>query len=53
MTFLDRTIEKAFLQKLMNSDKLEVFILYGRRRVGKTALLNEITKNRSGVSTVN
>ena len=49
MTFLDRTIEKAFLQKLMNSDKLEVFILYGRRRVGKTALLNEITKNRSGV----
>jgi len=49
VAFFDRSKEKAFLDQLVNSEKQEVFILYGRRRVGKTALLNEITRNKRGV----
>jgi len=49
VAFFDRAKEKALLDQLVNSDKQEVFILYGRRRVGKTALLNEITRNKKGI----
>ena len=37
--FLDRERELALLEERYASDKAELFVLYGRRRVGKTELL--------------
>lgn len=37
--FINRTAELAQLEKLYRSDRAELFVLYGRRRVGKTELL--------------
>ncbi len=37
--FVDREIELAQLENLYTSGRAELFILYGRRRVGKTELL--------------
>jgi hypothetical protein len=37
--FIDRKIELEQLSQLYNSDHAELFVLYGRRRVGKTELL--------------
>jgi len=39
--FLDRKRELELLDRLWNSSHAEFLILYGRRRVGKTALLSE------------
>ena len=36
---INRTVEQAFITKKMNSDKSELLVIYGRRRVGKTFLL--------------
>ena len=38
--FIGRERELTALNKLYNSDKFEFVVLYGRRRVGKTALIN-------------
>ncbi len=37
--FVDRTDELAMLQQLLSRERSELLLLYGRRRVGKTALL--------------
>lgn len=37
--FINRITELAQLTQLYNSDRAELFVLYGRRRVGKTELL--------------
>lgn len=37
--FVDRERELAALERGFGSDRAELFVLYGRRRVGKTALL--------------
>lgn len=37
--FINRVSELALLEKHYNSDRAELFVLYGRRRVGKTELL--------------
>ena len=37
--FYNREAELHALEEKVSSDKMEVFLLYGRRRVGKTALL--------------
>ena len=37
--FVNRVSELALLEKHYNSDRAELFVLYGRRRVGKTELL--------------
>ena len=39
--FLGRTRELAVLQELADSGRPELFVLYGRRRVGKTELLHK------------
>ena len=39
--FLDRERELELLDQLWHSPHAEFLILYGRRRVGKTALLSE------------
>ena len=42
--FLGRARELAFLEELHDSGKPELFVLYGRRRVGKTELLQQLTE---------
>ena len=37
--FIGREKELAILDNLYNSDKFEFAVIYGRRRVGKTALI--------------
>jgi hypothetical protein len=37
--FHNREMERRALEEIVRSNKMEVFLLYGRRRVGKTALL--------------
>lgn len=39
--FIGRHRELDTLNKLYNSDKFEFAVIYGRRRVGKTALINQ------------
>ena len=44
--FAGREYELAKLNELYNSGKYECVIIYGRRRVGKTALILEFIKNK-------
>jgi len=44
--FIGRQRELAVLQELADSGKPEMFVLYGRRRVGKTELLQQFTQGR-------
>jgi len=45
--FIGRETELQFLNDAFNSDKAEFIMLYGRRRVGKTELLNEFCADKS------
>ena len=47
--FLGREQELAELEDLYAQDRFQLFILYGRRRVGKTTLLNEFCKNKNTI----
>ncbi|MBQ6599796.1 MAG: ATP-binding protein, partial [Lentisphaeria bacterium] len=47
--FIGRERELASLNKLYNSDKFEFVVLYGRRRVGKTALINRFIEGKSDI----
>lgn len=47
--FIGREQELNILNKLYHSDKFEFAVIYGRRRVGKTALLSEFTKDKETV----
>ena len=42
--FIGRERELSSLEKLYRSDKFEFAVVYGRRRVGKTALLSHFIK---------
>ncbi len=44
--FVDRTQELAALQREYERDAASLVVVYGRRRVGKTALLVEFMKNK-------
>jgi AAA+ ATPase superfamily predicted ATPase len=44
--FVNRSSELALLEKHYYSNKAEFFVLYGRRRVGKTELLTYFCKDR-------
>ncbi|MDY3296845.1 ATP-binding protein [Selenomonas sp.] len=44
--FIGRTRERAELQRRYKREGFECIILYGRRRVGKTALIREFCKNK-------
>ena len=44
--FKGRKKELELLEDLYDSKQFEFFVLYGRRRVGKTELLKEFTKNK-------
>ena len=47
--FLGREQELADLEELYAQDRFQLFVLYGRRRVGKTTLLNEFCKNKDSI----
>ncbi|MBV7330603.1 hypothetical protein KFU94_20640 [Chloroflexi bacterium TSY] len=44
--FFNRVQELQWLSERYESDKAEFIILTGRRRVGKTALLNEFARDK-------
>ena len=48
--FIGREQELSQLNRLYGSDKFEFAVIYGRRRVGKTALINEFIKDKAAVS---
>lgn len=48
-TFINRYEELNFLKKEYNREESSLIILYGRRRVGKTALTAEFIKDRQAV----
>lgn len=47
--FIGREREMADLDKLYTSDKFEFAVIYGRRRVGKTALINQFIKDKKAI----
>lgn len=47
--FIGRTQELAALNKLYQSNQFEFAVIYGRRRVGKTALINEFIKDKETI----
>lgn len=46
MKFYGRKEEKKKFEAFLNRDDFQAAILYGRRRVGKTALIQECLKGR-------
>lgn len=47
--FIGRERELNALNRLYNSDRFEFAVIYGRRRVGKTALISEFTKDKDTI----
>lgn len=47
--FIGRDKEINALHKLYQSDKFEFAVIYGRRRVGKTALINQFIGNKKSI----
>ena len=47
--FIGREREMADLNKLYTSDSFEFAVIYGRRRVGKTALINQFIKDKKAI----
>ena len=47
--FIGRERELASLRQLYHSDKFEFVVLYGRRRVGKTALINHFIDGKKAI----
>ncbi|PKO24097.1 MAG: hypothetical protein CVU38_00495 [Chloroflexi bacterium HGW-Chloroflexi-1] len=47
--FINRKVELANLEMLYRSDRAELFVLYGRRRVGKTELLRHFCADKPHV----
>lgn len=47
--FIGRERELVSLNKLYASDKFEFAVIYGRRRVGKTALINQFIEDKEAI----
>lgn len=47
--FIGRKRELATLNKLYDSEKFEFAVIYGRRRVGKTALISELIRDKQAI----
>lgn len=47
--FIGREKELAALNGLYNSDKFEFAVIYGRRRVGKTALISHFIQDKKAI----
>jgi AAA+ ATPase superfamily predicted ATPase len=48
-TFIDRKRELSLLEERYRSGKAEFVVIYGRRRVGKTALIEKFLEGKKGV----
>lgn len=48
--FIGREKELSKLTQLYNTDSFQFPVIYGRRRVGKTALINEFIKDKDAIS---
>ena len=48
--FVGRKHELAQLEKLYRRDGFQMAVVYGRRRVGKTTLINEFARNKRTLS---
>ena len=48
--FIGRKEELTKLEKLYKTDKFQMPVIYGRRRIGKTALINEFIKGKPAIS---
>lgn len=46
---LGRVAELNYLNELYESEKFEFLVMYGRRRVGKTTLLQEFSKHTNAI----
>jgi len=49
LAFINREVEIQFLLDRMTSNKSELIIVYGRRRIGKTELLKEAFKKKRAI----
>ncbi len=47
--FIGRTRELEYLNKLYQTDTFQFPVIYGRRRVGKTALISEFVKDKEAI----
>lgn len=47
--FIGRDKELNALDKLYSSEKFEFVVIYGRRRVGKTALINQFIGDKKSI----
>jgi len=47
--FVDRKEELEFLKEKFKSDKFELIILTGRRRIGETTLVKKAIKNEKAI----
>jgi len=46
--FINRSRELEFLEKKHHEEGPQLFVIYGRRRIGKTELIKEFLKNKKG-----
>ena len=46
MIFVNRDMELSFLRRAWQEDKSQLVVIYGKRRVGKTALVKEFSKDQ-------
>jgi len=46
LTFIDRTEELTFLEERYRTKEFEFFVIYGRRRIGKTELIKQFLKDK-------
>lgn len=49
MDFIGREREETSLRRLYESGKFEFAVIYGRRRIGKTALIRQFIKDRKAI----
>ena len=49
MKFVNRIKEKDFLEKEYSKTDSSFIVIYGRRRIGKTALLSEFIKDKDAL----
>ena len=47
--FVNRKNELSFLEQKYEEKKSQLILIYGRRRIGKTELVRQFTKNKEGV----